>query len=86
MSHNLLMFIILYGVTFIPWCLSFYSNNFSTQLGLFLIDMGLSIAAYVFLWWYIGWWSVPVGIVMAGIGKIMEGSGIRGYDLILEKK
>jgi hypothetical protein len=72
------MFTVLYSASFLPWLISFVVTDRGAQWGLFMIDFALTLSAYVFLWWVIGWWSVPLGIGMAGLGKLMQAAGIRG--------
>jgi hypothetical protein len=82
MSHDLKMFLILYGISLIPYFVSLFVDSKDGQLGLFFIDLGLTIAAYVFLWNAIGWWVIPVSLCLAGVGYVIKSLGIRPYSLI----
>jgi hypothetical protein len=80
---NLSWFIVLYGASCIPQIFAFKYKSKDAQLGLLLLDGALTGSAFVFLWWAIGWWLLPVIIGNMGIGKLLEAMGLRGYDILI---
>jgi len=73
-SHDMKMFLILYGVSMIPYfasCFSLFGSK-DMQWGLFFIDLAITISAYVFLVRAIGWWFIPVFIGLYGVGRVMN--------------
>lgn len=83
---NLQWFIVLYGLSCIPWVLAYRIKNRDAQWGLFLIDLALTIPAWFYCWWAIGWWSVVLAIGLSGFGKLIESRWGKGYDNLSDEQ
>jgi hypothetical protein len=82
---NLGLFFLLYGLSMIPWFLSFWSKSTDIDYGLMMIDAALTISSFIFLWRDIGWWSLFIAAGSTGIGLVLRGFGIDGYPALKAK-
>lgn len=83
MDHNFKMFLVLYGLSCVPWLIALFSDlDIGGRWGLALMDMALSVAAYIYLYRVIGFWFLLVFIIfMAGLGQILKALDLDGYNL-----
>ena len=79
MSHDVKMFFLLYLLSGIPMSLAMMTSDKTKTIGLAIIDMALTIAAYIFLWQAIGWWTMLVLAIGIGVGYVLRGFGFEPY-------
>lgn len=83
MSYNIVMFILFFFLSCIPWLISFVLKDKDVQIGLLILDFALSFVAWLYLYWAIGfWWTVFAGLISYGIGRILQGFGMKGYTTL----
>lgn len=86
MSHNLAVFVLLYGLSFVPMLWAYRYKSRDAQWGLAIIDSTLTIVSYIFLARVIGWWLVPFIIVMIGVGRLMKAAHLEPYTNLNDPK
>lgn len=82
MDHNLKMFFLLFGLSYIPWAMAFFLDNREEQWGLLTIDFGLSVVAYWFLALAIGWWLLLVIAGLSILGMVFKRIGLYPYEYL----
>jgi len=86
MNHNLVIFLIMYAGSCIPWIASFAIKDREAQWGLALADTALTWGSYIFFAKAYGWWLVLAIAINISLGLVMKGIGLYGYDNLTDRE